>query len=84
MKTDAVKSFKVYPRLISTLILCDYITEKCNKKDDGIHTYQIDDLQFKFVLEDHSIHECQIYQNEIPYDYFLKIYAEPRLTNDKI
>ena len=78
------KTYKHYPKYISTFILSDYITKFYTKKDDGVYKYLIDDLVFNFHLIDNQIAECYITKHNKYYDYFCRNYATPELKPDEI
>lgn len=75
------KTYKHYPKYISTLILSDYISKQYNE-DNGIYDFQIDDLLFKFQLIDNQIAECLVTKNTNYYDYFCRDYLEQTFKID--
>lgn len=80
MATDVVKTYKYYPKYISTFILSDYVEKNSINKEDGIHNFLIDDLYFEFHLLNEQITECLITKNNEFYDYFCRNYIkEPKL-----
>ena len=73
------KTYKYYPKYISTLILCDYITKHFNNKEDGSYYFNIDGLLFHFYLVDEQIAECFVTKNSEYYDYFCRDYFQSKL-----
>lgn len=85
MATDIFKTYKYYPKYISTFILSEYVEKNAIKKEDGIHNFEIDDLVFEFDILDKQITECLILKNNQFYDYFCRKYIkEPKLKPDEI
>lgn len=72
-----LKSFKIYPKYITTIIVSDFL-QKENTKENTIYTKQVDDLIYKCNIQDSIIVECLITKNNIEYDYFIK----PNITPD--
>ena len=84
-KYNSLRTYKHYPKYISTLILTDYIAKYYDKSDTGPFEFLIDDLVFNFYLSDKCVTECYITKDNKYYDYFCRGYATPRLkTNENI
>nr|QMP83077.1 MAG: hypothetical protein [Caudoviricetes sp.] len=79
------KTYRYYPKYISTLILSDYIAKQ-TKETNKIHNFNIDDLYFKYRLSDggHYIIECLVNKEKEFYDYFCIYHADPELKPDEI
>lgn len=79
------KTYRYYPKYISTLILSDYIINQ-TKNENEIHNFSIDDLYFIYRLSEggHYITECSVTKNGEFYDYFCINPTEPKLKPNEI
>ena len=84
--SDVVKTYRYYPKYISTLILTDYIAKHTKQKEKSEYTYIIDDLVFTYLLSEggYSLSECVVRKNEELYDYFCVRYKSPEIKPDEI
>ncbi len=86
MEKYDTRTYKYYPKYISTLILTDYIAKQTELKEENKYNYTIDNLEFTYCLSDsgHSLTECVIRKNDELYDYFCVTNKTPELKPDEI
>ena len=86
MAKHDIRTYKHYPKYISTLILSEYIAKRTNIKEENKYNYIIDDLVFTYCLAEggHRLTECIVRKNNELYDYFCVSYKTPELTPDEI